>query len=188
METLAVSLAYAQQIFPGYPGFIPGAFIALAIAVTLNGWISKLLHIGRMLAASIIICLGVIVSATLTTGSESAFFESSNYISCDLTRISLIPLHTLLTFNESSLNIILFIPLGLVIGLLPKSTCKTLVLAFAFILPFIIEIIQFSIPEINRTCQSADVVDNLSGLGIGLILTVITRQVISRNADVILKH
>jgi hypothetical protein len=43
-------------------------------------------------------------------------------------------------------------------------------LAAAISLPFVIEAIQRQALVLNRSCQSADVVDNLAGLAIGLVI------------------
>ena len=63
----------------------------------------------------------------------------------------------------------MFIPLGATIGLLPGSRRKAAIVIAAIALPFAIETTQLLAPALDRACESADVVDNLSGLAIGLV-------------------
>jgi hypothetical protein len=57
---------------------------------------------------------------------------------------------------------------GVAIGLFPRSRRTAAVVIAAIALPFAIETIQLLLPVLDRACESADVVDNLSGLGIGI--------------------
>ena len=72
--------------------------------------------------------------------------------------------------GATSLNVILFVPLGLAIGLLGRSPVTAWLLVGALASPVVIETIQSLAPMLGRGCQSRDVVDNLLGLGIGLVL------------------
>jgi glycopeptide antibiotics resistance protein len=65
-------------------------------------------------------------------------------------------------------NILMFIPLGVTISLVPGSRRKAAIVVAAIALPFAIETIQLLLPALDRACESADVVDNLTGLVIGL--------------------
>jgi VanZ family protein len=87
---------------------------------------------------------------------------------CDLTRVGLASLEDLSSFNDASLNILLFVPLGAAIGLLPGSRRKAAIAIAAILAPFAIELFQLLVPQLGRGCQSADVVDNLTGLVLGL--------------------
>ena len=70
----------------------------------------------------------------------------------------------------SSLNVALFIPLGIAIGLVHVSRPWAALTFAAIALPFAIEAIQLVAPILDRGCQSADVVDNLTGLALGLLI------------------
>jgi VanZ family protein len=54
------------------------------------------------------------------------------------------------------------------IGLFPRSRRTAAVVIAAIALPFAIETIQLLLPVLDRACESADVVDNLTGLVLGL--------------------
>jgi VanZ like family len=173
-----------QSIFPGYPGFVPGALITIVIGFIANGLVSKALYISRGLALGIIICLGLILSATLTVGGDDLNHGANSMMSCDFTRLEPAPLAELLTVNETSLNIFLFVPFGMVIGLIPRSPRRASILAAVFALPFGLETIQLLMPAMNRTCQSADVIDNLFGLLAGLVSGMVTRLLKGNNSEV----
>ncbi len=56
------------------------------------------------------------------------------------------------------------------IGLVQASRPRLALILFAVIVPVAIETIQLLAPVLDRGCQSADVVDNLTGLLIGLVI------------------
>ena len=63
---------------------------------------------------------------------------------------------------------LLLVPLGLTIGLLPASRRKSVILVLALALPFIVEGTQLVAVPVDRACQAGDVFDNLLGLVLGL--------------------
>jgi glycopeptide antibiotics resistance protein len=115
----------------------------------------------------LILSLGVIVSATLTPQSEALAFGAQGSSSCNLSRLELAPLDELLAVNETSLNVLLFVPLGAAIALLPSTRIELVLAVAAIALPFAIEATQLLVPLLDRGCESADVIDNLTGLAVG---------------------
>jgi glycopeptide antibiotics resistance protein len=89
---------------------------------------------------------------------------------CDLRRIGLAPLSEYLKITDVSLNVILFVPLGIAIALLPRSARSMAIRLLAVASPFLIESTQLVLTNLGRTCQSADIFDNLLGLTIGAIV------------------
>ncbi len=75
--------------------------------------------------------------------------------------------------NDTSLNYVLFIQLGVPLGLLPRSRRALGLVIVAFALPWAIEATQLLVPVLGRGCQSADVVDNSLGLLLGLGVTMV---------------
>jgi glycopeptide antibiotics resistance protein len=73
-----------------------------------------------------------------------------------------------LTFGTTSLNVILFVPLGIFLALLPRSRATVFAVIGAALLPVAIESIQFVATPLGRACQGADVIDNMLGLALGL--------------------
>ena len=65
---------------------------------------------------------------------------------------------------------LLFIPLGVAIGLVPGSRRKAVLTGLAVLLPIAIESAQLLLPILGRGCQSGDVFDNLTGLLLGWLI------------------
>jgi glycopeptide antibiotics resistance protein len=124
----------------------------------------------RPVAWAILVGFGVIVSATLTPLRGALNFEAVGTGTCDLSRIGLAPVAQLMRLNETSLNVALFIPLGIAIGLVQASGPRAALILASTALPFGIETIQLLAPILDRGCQSADIVDNLTGLLVGLVI------------------
>jgi glycopeptide antibiotics resistance protein len=97
-----------------------------------------------------------------------------------LGRIRLASLQDLRSINETSLNIVLFVPLGLVVGFLPASDLKRWLLAAAIALPFAVEGLQLVAPALGRSCQARDVIDNLTGVMVGEIAGFATLWLVMR--------
>jgi glycopeptide antibiotics resistance protein len=159
-----VSLHHA----PVLPWLLPGVAIALIVSVAVSGAIGRALGVRRPVAWLMVLSLGVILAATMTPQWEALAFGAQGASSCDFSRIGLAPLRDLLRFDDTSLNVLMFIPLGATIALIPSCRRKAVIVAAAFALPFAIEITQMVLPVLDRGCESADVVDNLTGLVIGL--------------------
>jgi len=150
------------------PWLLPGFAISVAIAIAAGGWVGRALGLRRAIAAALIVSLGLILAATLTPQWEALAFGAVGSGTCDFSRMSLAPLHELLRFDDTSLNVLLFMPLGISIALMPRSRLKLVALGAAVVLPFAIETTQLLLPVLDRACESADVVDNLTGLVLGL--------------------
>lgn len=152
------------------PWFLPGVAVSMTIALVACRPFGKLLAARRLLSWAILVGFGAIVSATLTPLHGALSFEPVGTGTCDLSRFGPAPIAHLLRFNDTSLNVALFIPLGIAISLV-QAAGPRLALTFASTaLPFVIELIQFLVPVLNRGCQSADIVDNLTGLLVGLVV------------------
>ncbi len=112
---------------------------------------------------------GLVAAATLTPTAVALDGAASDGV-CRVSRFGLVPLGTLLSVNGASLNVLLFLPLGVAIGLLPRTRATLLVLLAAIALPFVVEAVQLVLVFLGRQCQVADIFDNLAGLAVGLVL------------------
>ncbi len=151
------------------PWFLPGtalfAFVGLFVARPLARWLPT--H--PVVAWGLVVSLGIVLSATLTPLRGQFNFAATGG-TCDLSRMGLAPLDDLAEINDTTLNILMFIPLGIGLGLLGRSRRTAVLIAVAVALPFVIETTQLLVPALERGCQSADVFDNLTGLAIGLVI------------------
>jgi glycopeptide antibiotics resistance protein len=150
------------------PWLLPGVAISVVVSIAVSGAVGRALGVRRAVAWVMVLSLGIIMAATLTPQWEALAFGARGSSSCDLSRLGLAPLGELLEPSEASLNALMFIPLGAMIGLVPRSRRKAAVVIAAIALPFAIETTQLLVPALDRACESADVVDNLTGLAIGL--------------------
>ncbi|MBA2439734.1 MAG: VanZ family protein [Thermoleophilaceae bacterium] len=153
------------------PWFVPGLLVSIGISLNANRLVAAALAVSRTMAAAGLLILGIIVSATLTPLRQAIESGATGSGACDLSRVALVPLAELMAVsaNDSLLNVVLFLPLGVVIGLAPRTTRKVALILAAGLLPFLIESTQLLVPTLARACESADVFDNLTGLAVGLV-------------------
>ena len=147
---------------------LPGFAISVVVGLAVTPAVGRALGVGRGVAWALVLSLGIILAATLTPGSEILGPGARGPAYCDFSRIWLPSWGELLTFYDTGGNILMFIPLGAAIGLLPRSRRKAAIVVGAIALPFAIETTQLVVPWLDRACESADVVDNLTGLVLGL--------------------
>ena len=151
------------------PWFLPGLVVFVVLGALFARPVGRVFRAPAALGFFLIVSFGIIISATLTPLHGDFNFAAVGG-TCDLSRIGLAPIREVLRIGDTSLNIAMFIPFGLAIGLLARSRPKAILVVAAIALPFVIETTQLLVPALERGCQSADVVDNLSGLLIGLVI------------------
>ncbi|MEX1297280.1 MAG: VanZ family protein [Candidatus Limnocylindrales bacterium] len=165
-----------------FVGAVPLSAVALLVfsllALALSRVVADRLGTGRAVAALLLFGFGLVLSATLTP-TGLALHGSVTETSCDTTRIGLAPIAELVSVNFTSLNVLLFVPLGLSIGLLPRTRAMALITLAAVALPFIVEAVQLAITVLDRRCQTADVFDNLLGLAVGVLLGTLARPLLA---------
>jgi hypothetical protein len=145
----------------------------LVLALAAGDRVGRALGVRRAVAVALIVSFGIIVSATLTPLGGVVDVGAAGTGSCDVTRSGLPRLGELLAISDTSLNVLLFVPLGVCIAFIPRSRTRVLVVVAAIALPFAIEATQLLVPLLGRGCESADVVDNLIGLAIGLAIGLV---------------
>ncbi len=152
------------------PLLIPGVAIALIVAVALAPRAATRTGLSPLLAGMLVFAFGAILAITLTPGSGDGFFFEQSWCG------GLRPpprLGQLLSLGEHGLNVALFVPLGLLIGLIPRARPFATAAVAAGAMPIFIEWIQYSVPQLDRICQTWDVLENLMGLAIGLGVGVV---------------
>jgi VanZ like family len=152
-----------------YPGLWLGIAVSLVVSLALCIPVGRALGIAVANAWLLVFSLGIIFSATLTPSLEATSYGALGTGRCDLSRFTPLSLGQLLAFDEYSLNVLLFVPLGIAIGCILRDRYQSTLAVAAVALPFAIEWIQLVVVQLDRACQSGDVVDNLLGLTIGLI-------------------
>jgi hypothetical protein len=150
------------------PWFLPGLAITAVIACAVAVHVGRRLRTKTWIAFVLIMSVGAVLAATLTPVAGQFGDPHLPLGRCDFGRLGPAPLAEYLRPGEAGLNVILFVPLGLTIGLLGRSPATARLLVGAAALPPVIEGIQSLLPMFGRGCQSADVVDNLLGMTLGL--------------------
>jgi VanZ like family len=156
------------------PWFWPGLVVSGLLGVLLSERVARRFQTSRGVAWVLVAAVGLIISAALTPlrGADVPTWSGG----CDFSRLWFPPVDRLVGINDTSLNVLLFIPLGLALAALPTSRNKAILLLAAIAAPFAIEAIQAWTPILARGCESADVVDNLSGLVLGLAAAATVRR------------
>lgn len=149
-----------------YPGFFPGLAISVLVATGIYRYVARRMGITEPIAWLLVMSFGGVIAATLTPGVE-ALLPMSGTAACDVSRIGPATLADYLALGTTSLNVILFVPLGVLIALLPRSRVMAFAIIGAALMPPAIEAIQLAATPLGRACQSADVADNLIGLALG---------------------
>ena len=151
----------------GVAWFLPGVVSSLVVGVIAASSIARAFGTSRVLAWLLAVSLGVILSATVTPIDVALEGSGVGGRSCDVSRIGVLPLDQFLSLRDASLNVALFVPLGWATALIPNSSRKLLLILVVLALPVGIEIVQLWVPILGRGCESADVIDNLTGLALG---------------------
>lgn len=160
-------MTFAESV----PWFFPGVLVSIAIGLGVRSRVAAALAMSRTDAFATLVSLGVIISATLLPLRAVIVSGATGSGTCDLSRVGLASVTELMTasVHDTLLNILLFVPLGLAIGVATRSPYKALLVLAAIALPIAIEGTQLFVPSLGRSCETADVFDNLTGLGLGLL-------------------
>ena len=168
------------QLGDAVPWFLPGVAISLGVSLAASGSVSRILGVRRLLAWLIVVGLGLILSATLTPHRDALECGAASPGHCNVSRIAFASAGEYFAGNEATGNVLMFIPLGIMIAILPRSHSKLIALLAAIALPFAIEATQLLVPVLGRACESGDVIDNLLGLAIGQALGAAPGVIVSR--------
>lgn len=153
--------------------------VAVMVAILASPAVGRRLWTSRLVAALLLFGFGFVAAATLVPDAAAMTGVSSDGV-CDLSRVGFAPIDELLRINFTSLNVLLFVPLGVAVALLPRTQAAAIVTIAAIATPFVVEGIQLVVTVLGRGCQTADVFDNLLGLAIGLVIGTLGRPLVAR--------
>jgi hypothetical protein len=148
----------------------PGLAITVVAATVFGRWLGSRLKARGGVGFLLLLGLGLIVSATLTPSREALRFGWLGSGTCDLSRFGPAPIEDILGLRDPAFNILLFVPFGVALALLPASRARSALITFGLLLSPAIELVQLVVRPLDRACQSSDVVDNLTGLAVGLAI------------------
>ncbi len=162
------ALGAGRPLLSDLPGFLPGIAVSLVVSTAASGPAARVLGLARWRLFAVFLALGVILSATLTPFAPDMGSPAEHAGSCNFTLVGPASWTELLGLGEVSGNVLLFVPLGASVGWLPLSRLKIAFVVAAMALPFAIEATQSLVPLLGRSCEAADVVNNLTGLFVGV--------------------
>ena len=160
--------------------FWPGVVVSIVLAAVLVRHVAARLGTGRFVGWLLPFAIGLIVAATLTPSREALLLGLQGSGTCDTGRIGPAPLGEIVRLRDAAFNIALFLPLGISIGALPRGAARAWLLLGAVVFPPAIELTQLLVRPLDRACQTADIVDNLTGLVVGLLIGWLAAREIAR--------
>ncbi len=167
-----------MRSFAGAVPLVPFTLaMAIVAALFLSSATARALQTSRFVAGLLLFGFGFVLAITLTPDGLAMAGEVSDGV-CDVSRVGLAPISELTRISSSSLNVLLFVPLGFAVALLPRTRGAAIVTIAAFSLTFVVEGIQLVVTVLGRGCQTADLVDNLLGLVIGLAAGLLIRPLL----------
>ena len=165
-----------DPIGAGIPRSPIAVVVAFVLALVLCGWVARRLGTSRVVAWLLLAATFVILAATLMPIRSALEPGVSGLLTCDLSRIGPASVATYLLVDDPTLNVLLFIPLGVLIGQLDRRQHRGLLVVAAVMLPLGIELVQALVVPLGRACEGGDVFDNLAGLLIGLAIGAAWRR------------
>ena len=150
--------------------------LAVVVALLAARPVAHRLGIGTGLAFLLVLGVAGILAITLVPRPGGPRLPTD--LGCLVPEFAL-PAHGhLFEINDDTLNVALFVPLGLAIGLLVDHPRFQVLLAVAVALPWAVEAIQLAVPALGRDCQSVDLTANLLGLALGVATGFVARLAI----------
>jgi lipopolysaccharide/colanic/teichoic acid biosynthesis glycosyltransferase len=163
-------------IFRSLPWLWPGLLLTSLVGLVSARKVSRYLRIQPAAAFLMAFGLGLVVFATLTPRRVAIEYGAVGTGVCDMSQVWPSSARLWMASKDRPLNVLLFIPLGLAIALVPRSPAKIALIVAAALMPFGIELVQRVAPVLARSCQGGDVADNLSGLVLGLVAGVMASR------------
>ena len=163
-----------------YPTILPVAILAIVLATLLCTAVAHRLGTGRRVAWLLMASLGFILALTIAPSRQALTVGMTGPVACDLSRIGPASLATYARMDDPFLNILVFVPFGLAVGLLPAGRAKWSILVAAVLLSPAIETTQALVVAMGRSCESGDIFDNLFGLAIGVAVGLLARAALRR--------
>jgi VanZ family protein len=152
------------------PFALPGLIVAAVVGYVASPIAARWFGLSPRIAWLLLTAMGGIAAVTLTPGIDAVIQVPPP--TCPFSPLGTPHEDSLV---DSTLNVALYVPLGLAVGAATKRVPVVLLLAVA--LPFAIERVQYVLPSFHRSCQSEDVIANLVGLALGMALPIVSRAI-----------
>jgi hypothetical protein len=166
-----------RSLAEALPWFLPGLAVSIVVGLLVAPLVARALGAHRSVAVLFVVSIGAIVSATILPTAGGFDWTAGAVGRCDVDGPWLAPLDRYLRPTEPSLNVLLFVPLGIAIALLPRSRRAVAIGAALIAVAVAIESTQLLIPILGRSCEMSDVVNNTLGLTMGFFLGASARVI-----------
>ena len=153
--------AEIARVLDGIPWALPAALLAVVVAAVLARPIARRTGATPFATWLLLASLLAIAGITLTPSADAP-----DLTGCDVT-LALPTIPDLTTIDDRSLNVALFVPLGLAVVAIGTRRRVAWLLLAASLAP-LVELTQLLASPLHRTCQAVDVIDNELGLVIGV--------------------
>ncbi len=150
--------------------WVPLAFV---IAVLTARPVARRLSVAIPVAFLLVLAAVGILAITLIPQPDGRIAATD--ATCLLPTLSVPAGGRLFPLSDESLNVVLFVPLGIALGLMAGHPAAPRIAVLAVALPWAIEATQLVVPGLGRTCQSADLTANLVGLVFGVVTALASR-------------
>lgn len=163
---------FLEQAVEMTPWARGGLVIAVVLGLVFAYPVAQLLRSNPVVVGLLITVLLAVLVFTLTP--HPRVYGSADVCLMTLTRPSRADL---VEPTDISLNLLLFLPVGVLVMLLRPLAVMIGFILFALLLPVIIEYTQYAIGRLGRTCSLYDIATNELGLIIGLAIGVVVRAI-----------
>jgi VanZ family protein len=157
------SVVPVLRFFERHPAVVPVVLVLVAVALLGAVPLARRLGCGRLWAALLLFAATAPVAMTLLPDPEAG---------ADPVRECLTGLRPLSDWGrggEELANLVLLAPLGLLLVVLLPRRAAVVALLVAAVSPVLVEVVQFAVPALGRTCETTDVALNLVGLLAGAL-------------------
>lgn len=161
------------------PWAIPLVAASIVVAVIVGLALRSTMGARAWLIAALIVSAALVIGLTLT---PNAGMEGSAFIDPRSDRGPwgyLRQPEYWLHLDSRTLNVALFIPLGLTLGLLARGAMRWVILAVGLALPWLVEGLQRVLP-FDRDPQSIDLADNSTGFLVGYLAGLLVIALVAR--------
>lgn len=172
--SIGPALAPVARFLQAHPGTAPAVLVVGAVAVLLSGPLSRRLHRGRVVSALLLVVTAVPFVLTLTPNSDPGY-------ALQWCVTELRPVSDWGQGGEELANAVMLAPFGLLVLAVLSRRAAAVALALAAAFPFAVELAQYAVPRLGRTCETTDVVLNLAGLLVGVLLGLPVRALTGRH-------
>lgn len=152
-----------------HPLVAPLVVVVLVLAWLASRPLARQLGCGRRAAGALLVAAAVPVAMTLSPSSDVPGYALRWCVT------AVRPVSDWGRGGEELANMVMLAPLGLLAVVLLDRSHAALLLVVAAVFPFLVEAVQYAAPSLGRTCETTDVLLNLTGLLLGLVVGLLLR-------------